>query len=371
MTTATYEIAGTDELEAFGREDEDFDTSAGIGEDEQVDPGSYEQEDAASGKRKWCLCVVIAVLTVTAVAAVVGVVLSVRRGGNNSAPPIPDQTPVSPGKGPVDGSTAGDESAGSPQSGNSGGPASSPTQVKTYNISVLKKHPHDTGAFTQGFEYSNGFFYESTGLRGSSSLRKVEIDTGKVLQKHQLKDMTLFGEGMTLHGTHHIFMLTWQSGRGLIFNQTTFEIMKEWSYKGEGWGLTMDRQKDEVYMSDGTTNLRVLDPEDLSEKRRVKVTLRGKPVRELNEIEWICGEVWANVWLTSKIFRIDPTSGVVKSIIDASILPLEGDRRPDSDVLNGIAFDKETGRVWLTGKKWTTIYQVSISDESLDLTKCA
>lgn len=362
-TVAAYEIAETDELEALGRDDVAFDTSAGLGPDEPVQEAEFEQP--SSSKPRFCIFLVVVVLALAAVAAFLGIFLS-RKGDSKetNAPSVGSGQPTG----------GGSPSTSQPEQPESittvAPPTTASNEVKSYAVKVLDKKPHDHMAFTQGFEYADGVFYESTGLRGKSSLRKVEIETGKVLQKYDFPDMTLFGEGMTLHTTHHIFMLTWQAGRGFIFNQSTFEVVKEWKYEGEGWGLCMDHKKDEVYMSDGTHELRVLDPEDLSEKRRVAVTLRGHKVKYLNELEWICGEVWANVWQTSRIYRIDPVTGKVKSIINASILPLAPDDKPSNDVLNGIAFDREHGRLWLTGKQWPVIYQVSVTDDSLDLTNC-
>lgn len=384
MSIATYEIAETDELEAFGQDDSRLDTSAGLGQDDPVETVQYGDVPMSNGKRKWCLCLVIAALTLAATAAILGIVFSVRTRGDQGSG---DETPGGPGtasipKGDGEDSSLGDNSDGlepiSPSEPKPSPvtvlqpppPTTPPEDAKLFSIQVLGSSSHDPSAFTQGLEFDNGVFYESTGLRGQSSLRRVEVNSGKVLQKQELKDMTLFGEGITLHGSHHIFMLTWQSGRGFIFNQTTFEIIKEWRYEGEGWGLALDRENEEVYMSDGTTQLRVLDPDDLSEKRRVNVTLNGKPVTNLNELEWVCGEIWSNVWLTSRIYRIEPSTGVVKSVIDASILPLKGDNTLGADVLNGIAFDADTGRLWFTGKKWSKVYQVSVTDDSLDLKNC-
>ncbi|CDF35010.1 unnamed protein product [Chondrus crispus] len=362
-SAATYEIANTDELEALGRDDVAFDTSAGLGPDESV---RQEDVDATSSpKRRVCIVLVIAVISLAVIATFLGVFLSRKRTSDNSeVPAMPD-----PGLSAGDTSPPASEPEAPPGDSDDLKPAA-PKEVKIYAINVLDSKPHDTRAFTQGFEYANGVFYESTGIRGKSSLRKVDIDSGKVIQKYEIPDMRLFGEGMTLHTTHHIFMLTWQSGRGLVFNQSTFEVIKEWKYEGEGWGLCMDRVKDEVYMSDGTDQLRVLEPDNLSELRRVNVTLRGKKVRNLNELEWVCGEVWANVWQTSQIYRIDPVSGRVKSIIKADSIPLAKDKLSSNDVLNGIAFDRASGRLWLTGKLWPAIYQVSITDDTLDVSNC-
>lgn len=362
-SVATYEIAQTDELEALGRDDVAFDTSAGLGPGETVRQGEFDQP--SSSKPRFCIVLIVVVLALAAVGAFLGIFLS-RKGDSNDNGPSPNEPELSSGGE----SPSGSKPEEPVSAGTSAPPTSVSNEVKTYAVKVLDSKPHDTMAFTQGFEFADGVFYESTGIRGQSSLRKVEIETGKVLQKYDFPDMTLFGEGLTLHTTHHIFMLTWQSGRGFVFNQSSFEVLKEWKYEGEGWGLCSDIKEDEVYMSDGTDQLRVLDPDDLSEKRRVSVTLRGNKTSHLNELEWVCGEVWANVWQSSDIYRIDPVSGRVKSIVNAHNLPLPKDEKRGNDVLNGIAFDREQGRLWLTGKKWPVIYQVSITDDSLDLNNC-
>lgn len=333
MASVSYQIADSDELEAFGREDDpNFDTSAGL---DPNDPMNAVDGMPSSSKRKCCVCAVFSALSVAAIVVFSAVLIGARPFTSSElAPPDPSK------------------------------------DVPTFSVSVVSKTKHDQTAFTQGFEYSNGVFYESTGIRGQSSLRKVEIETGKVLQNFKFKDAWIFGEGITLHRDEHIFMLSWEAGRGFVFNQSTFEVIKEWKYQGEGWGLAFDEAADEVYMSDGTTQLRVLEPQSLDEKRRVNVTLKGIPVHNLNELEWICGEIWANVWLTDDIYRIDPKSGFVKAVINANNLPQDDDKYPDMDVLNGIAFDKNTGRLWLTGKLWKAVYQVTISDSSLDLKRC-
>lgn len=362
MTSSNYQIADSDELEALGRDDDpNYDTSAGLGPGDDV---GMAEAASSSSKRRWCVCLVFVVLTLAGLVTFLSVFFGgggrsekkkASSDGNSSS-----NEPSTPAKSP----------AAVPSGHISPSIQPSPSSVATFTVTVIDKTPHDEQAFIQGLEYQDGFFYEGTGLRGRSTLRKVEIGSGKVLQNYKFDNDSLFGEGITLHKNEHIFMLTWQSGRGLIFNQSTFEVIKEWKYEGEGWGLTMDRSSEEVYMSDGTSALRVLDPQDMSEKRRIDVTLRGKHVTNLNELEWICGEVWANVWQSRQIYRIDPKTGLVKSIINAEALPEKEDITPSMDVLNGIAFDKDTGRLWLTGKLWKTVYQVSISDSSLNLKEC-
>lgn len=349
-STVTYSKAPNtdDALLTFEGDDDEVlaDTSAAVltGDDSPDDLDALTEATYA-GKAKThrrCLWIVIPVLALAAVGAIVGIISS-GGGGKIDAAPV---------------------ALGSTVQGN---PV---MDVPTYSVEVLKSHGHDQAAFTQGLEYKDGIMYESTGLKGQSSLRKVNITSGEVLKKYTFKDSSIFGEGITLHHAHHIFMLSWKSGRGFIFHQKTFELLKEWKYEGEGWGLTMDDPEKEVYMSDGTHQLRVLEPENLSELRRINVTLKGKPAKNLNEIEWICGEVWANVWLTKEIYRISPTTGAVLSIIDAKNLPLKLDNTIAQDVLNGIAYDKDTGRLWFTGKQWSKMYQVAVNDKSLDLKNC-
>ena len=242
--------------------------------------------------------------------------------------------------------------------------------VPIHTVTVLKKYPHDTNAFTQGFEYENGYFWESTGLRGSSSLRRVRIRDGKVLQIRHIADKRIFGEGLTLVGGNRILMLSWQSGQGFVFDRKTFKLVNTWRYRGEGWGLTQHEGANEVWMSDGTETLRVLHPGNQTKTRRLKVTLSGLPINNLNELEWVCGEVWANVWLTNYIVRIDPTTGLIKGIVDCGNLPLPEDVCPGQNVLNGIAFDPKTGRLWLTGKKWSKVYEVRVNIPGLNFTSC-
>lgn len=245
--------------------------------------------------------------------------------------------------------------------------------VKTFQPTVVRATPHDTSAFLQGLEYDpvRDQFFESTGLRGGqSSLRRVDIATGKVLQKVGFGDDKLFGEGLTMMGNEGIAVLTWEAGKGFVFDQYSFEMKGNWSYEGQGWGLATDRMKGKIYMSDGTAAIRVLDGQSLKELSRFEVTLNGVPQPMLNELEWVCGELWSNVWQTTKILRIDPTSGKVRSIIDAKGLPRPEDipktkfYRPG--VLNGIAYSPENGRIWITGKNWPKVYEVTINDNTLD-----
>lgn len=215
---------------------------------------------------------------------------------------------------------------------------------------AIRSFPHDQDAFTQGLVFDDDALYESTGLHGESSLRHVDLESGKVLQIHRLPS-DLFAEGCTVW-EDTIVQLTWRAGLGFVYDKESFEPERRFSYDGEGWGLTEDGHR--LIMSDGTSYIRFLDPETLQETGRVKVLDRGEPVDRLNELEWVDGEVWANVWQTPSVVRIDPKSGQVLGWIDFSDLTELEPR----GVLNGIA--KKGERIFVTGKRWTSIYQVEI-----------
>ncbi|GAB4338880.1 MAG: glutaminyl-peptide cyclotransferase [Calditrichia bacterium] len=224
---------------------------------------------------------------------------------------------------------------------------------------VIRKYPHDPTAFTQGLLYRDGFLYESTGLEGASSLRKVIIETGEVAQIKILPE-EYFAEGITLFNKK-IYLLTWRQYLGLILDLQTFDKISEFYYDTEGWGLTNDGKQ--LIMSDGSAVLRWLDPQSLQVTAEIIVTDGGKEVAGLNELEWIEGDIWANVWPTRKIAVIDPQKGQVKYWLDASVLLREVSRLGRVDVLNGIAYDKETKRIWLTGKLWPYLYQIEVSND--------
>jgi glutamine cyclotransferase len=231
--------------------------------------------------------------------------------------------------------------------------------VATYR--VVNVFAHDPAAFTQGLVYQDGIFYEGTGLRGQSTLRRVDPATGQVLQGIRLPD-TYFGEGIAVLG-QRLYQLTWQESTGLIYDKDSFELVGTWSYAGEGWGLTTDGQR--LIMSDGSHELRFLDPETLAELGRVAVLDgAGAPVVRLNELEWVDGEVWANVWQTDRIARIDPASGRLLGWIDLTGLLSEADRAGQGvDVLNGIAYDAATGRLFVTGKRWPKLFEIELIPE--------
>ncbi len=233
-------------------------------------------------------------------------------------------------------------------------PTCDPTGRCTYR--VVATYPHDPGAFTEGLVYADGFLYESTGLRGDSSLRKVEVETGQVVRELRLDD-AYFGEGIALVGDR-IVQLTFTSGTGFVYRAEDFDMLSEFEYAGEGWGITYDGAR--LIMSDGTATLRFLDPRNLAELARIEVTDDGSPVDQLNELEYVSGEVFANVWQTDQIARISPFTGEVAGWIDLDGL-LGPDRfEPGVDVLNGIAYDPDRGRLFVTGKRWPRLFQIEL-----------
>ena len=228
--------------------------------------------------------------------------------------------------------------------------------VPVLGYEILKTYPHDRNAFTQGLVIYEGALYESTGLRGHSSLRKVDLKTGKVLKEHDIAD-TYFGEGIAVDG-NRIVQLTWQSHKGFVYDRNTFNPIKSFSYPTEGWGITFDGRN--FIMSDGSATLYFLDPESFGEVGRLEVYDDKGPVTKLNELEYIKGEIYANVWGSNRIAEIDPATGRVTSWIDLSGLLSDEDREIHVDVLNGIAYDKKTGKLYVTGKLWPKIFEIKV-----------
>ena len=236
-------------------------------------------------------------------------------------------------------------------------PASSAScQAPTCSFEVVDSWPHDPGAYTQGLVYHEGRLFESTGLNGRSSLREVELATGKVLRRVDLPE-AYFAEGMTIFGDR-IYQLTWQSGKGFVYDLQSFQLQSEFAYEGEGWGLTHDGRH--LVMSDGTSRIRFLDPGSLAVLRTVDVVDNGQPVAWLNELEYVRGEIYANVWPTDRIARIDPQSGAVLGWIDLTGLLGPEDQTPTAEVLNGIAYDAAHDRLFVTGKFWPRLYQIRL-----------
>jgi glutaminyl-peptide cyclotransferase len=222
---------------------------------------------------------------------------------------------------------------------------------------VVHAYPHDPRAFTEGLFYRDGFLFESTGLEGHSSIRKVALETGEVLQRRDLPS-NLFGEGI-VDWNGDLISLTWKNHIGFVSDLATFVPLHQFSVEGEGWALT--RNEHEIFMSDGTSSLRVLDPRTLEEKRRIPVTADGLPVNQLNELEWVRGEIYANIWMTDRIARIDPVTGRVKAWIDLSgLLASKGPIMGRPDVLNGIAYDAKHDRLFVTGKMWPWLFEIKL-----------
>jgi glutamine cyclotransferase len=231
--------------------------------------------------------------------------------------------------------------------------------VPIYGYEVVNTFPHDPDAFTQGLVYVDGVLYEGTGLNGRSSLRRVDLATGEVLQQVDLPEEQ-FGEGIAVLG-ERIWQLTWQSRIGWVYDRATFKSVGTVEYVTEGWGLTTDGER--LIMSDGSSTLYFRDPETFGEIGRVEVRDGDSPVTRLNELEYVDGEVWANVWQTDRIARIDPASGRVTGWVDLTGLLSPEDRAGHQvDVLNGIAWDADTGRLFVTGKLWPVLYEIRIRE---------
>ena len=231
------------------------------------------------------------------------------------------------------------------------------SEIPTYSYRVVRTFPHDPAAYTQGLLYDDGFLYESTGQYGQSSLRKVELETGAVVQLHQLDDR-FFGEGLALLG-NRLLQLTWRANKGFAYRLDSFEPLAEFTYPTEGWGLTHNGEL--LVMSDGSATLYFRDPFTFAEESRIAVVAQGRPISQLNELEWIAGEVFANIWRTDIIARIDPATGQVVGWIDLTGLLSDADRRgSNAEVLNGIAYDPEGERLFVTGKWWPKLYQIEL-----------
>lgn len=236
-------------------------------------------------------------------------------------------------------------------------PAAAPAPIPIYGFEIVREYPHDRTAFTQGLVFRNGELLESTG-RYPSTIRRVRLEDGVVLQRRELAD-DYFGEGLTALGDR-VLTLTWKNGKAFEWDAETLEPEGEYAVEGEGWGLTHDSTR--LILSDGTAALRFLDPTTLAETGRVPVTLQGRPVTQINELEWVEGEVFANVWQTDYILRIDPATGEVRGIIDLrALMPDRTGLDPTDAVLNGIAWDPEGRRLFVTGKNWPKLFEIRIT----------
>jgi glutamine cyclotransferase len=241
-------------------------------------------------------------------------------------------------------------------------PVQPPAQAQGHQIppalltpyEVLSSYPHDPKAFLQGWLWHDGGFYESTGLNGESTLRRVAFPSGEVVQKIDVPK-EYFAEGLAMVGDR-LIQLTWRTKKAFIYDRESFGLIGDFRYETEGWGLTYDGTS--LIMSDGSANLFFLDPETYQVTRTLPVTLDGRPLQRLNELEWIKGEVWSNVWQTDMIVRIDPASGEVVGVLDMTgLLP---ERRDSDNVLNGIAYDAETDRTFVSGKRWPLLFEIRL-----------
>ena len=229
---------------------------------------------------------------------------------------------------------------------------------------VVHAYPHDQQAFTQGLVYLDGHLYESTGRRGESSLREEDLETGRIVRMQAVPDK-YFAEGLT-DWKNTLVQLTWQSHVGFVYDRATFRLLRTFTYDGEGWGLTHDSKS--LILSDGTASLRFLDPDSFKETRRITVKDHGKPVAELNELEYIHGEIYANVWYSDRIARISPASGRVLGWIDLKGIISSDQLSGREAVLNGIAYDAEHDRLFVTGKLWPKIFEITVVPSKTKLT---
>ena len=234
-----------------------------------------------------------------------------------------------------------------------------PATPPIYTYEIIKTYPHDPKSFTQGLVFDNGIFYESAGLNaahgGHSTLRKVEVETGKVLKLIDVPE-PYFAEGLALF-EDKLYQLTWEDHKGLIYDRETFALKGEFKYSGEGWGLTHDGKS--LILSDGTHQIRFLDPNTFQEQRRISVYNQDERVEELNELEYVKGEIFANIWQEDRIVRLDPKDGKILGWIDLRGLK-EKQNSPEADVLNGIAYDAAQDRLYVTGKKWSKLFEIRL-----------
>ena len=228
-----------------------------------------------------------------------------------------------------------------------------------YTYEVVAEYPHSTTSYTQGLQFVDGELWEGTGEYGHSRILRTDLATGKILES-KANSKEEFGEGITLLGDK-IYQLTWLNGKLHIYDKATLRHLATHTYKGEGWGLTSDGSK--LYMSDGTSHIRVLNPETMVQESRFGVTLRGESLQNLNELEWIEGNIWANVYTTNYIVIINPQNGVVEGVIDLSGVLPTSEHDSKTDVLNGIAYDRATKRIFVTGKNWSKLFEIKLIEQ--------
>ena len=230
--------------------------------------------------------------------------------------------------------------------------------VKEYKLEVVAEYPHDTGSYTQGLFFHDGQMYESTGLHGKSTFRKVDVETGEALEKLNF-DKKYFVEGSVIWNGN-LYILTWESRVAFVYDAETLEYKSSWKYPREGWGITTDGKH--LIASDGTANLYFMD-ENFAQKKKVLVTIEDRPVRFLNELEYIDGKIWANVYTADEIVIIDPKDGKIEGVIDCRGLLPRDLYTAETDVLNGIAYNPEEGKIYLTGKNWPKLYEVRLVEK--------
>lgn len=231
-------------------------------------------------------------------------------------------------------------------------------KVKEYKLDVVAEYPHDTGSYTQGLFFQDGQMYESTGQYGLSSFMKVDLKTGAALERMDFND-EYFVEGSVMF-EGNLYILTWTNRKAFVYDAETLEYKAAWKYPREGWGITHDGRN--LIASDGSANLYFMDA-DFAQQKKLKVTLEDRPVRFLNELEYIDGKIWANVYTTDSIVIINPKTGKVEGLVDCTGLLPRALQEPSTDVLNGIAYDEKTGKIYLTGKNWPRLYEVRLVEK--------
>jgi glutaminyl-peptide cyclotransferase len=232
--------------------------------------------------------------------------------------------------------------------------------IPVYGYQVVHVYPHDRSAFTEGLEYHDGFLYESTGLNGRSSLRKVRLETGEVVRQIPLSNQ-YFGEGITILG-NEIVQLTYRTEVGFVYSLQDFHLFRQFTYKGEGWSLTHNATS--VFMDDGTDQIRIWDPKTLAERRRITVHEGAKKIDNVNELEYVEGELYANIWQTNRIARISPVTGAILGWIDLDGILSPMYRNGTEDVLNGLAYDSLHKRLFVTGKFWPNLFEIRVVPNS-------
>ena len=231
-------------------------------------------------------------------------------------------------------------------------------KVKEYKLDVVAEYPHDTGSYTQGLFFQDGQMYESTGQYGLSSFMKVDLETGATLERMDFND-EYFVEGSVMF-EGNLYILTWTNRKAFVYDAETLEYKAAWKYPREGWGITHDGRN--LITSDGSANLYFMDA-DFAQQKKLKVTLEDRPVRFLNELEYIDGKIWANVYTSDSIVIINPKTGKVEGLVDCTGLLPRALHEPSTDVLNGIAYDEKTGKIYLTGKNWPRLYEVRLVEK--------